>query len=261
MQENRVILTSIVDQSLKLIPFDNFIINKVVLGLLYSCVSINNAMGVSYTLFSRKNDHKGIHNLLKNRTLDKYSIEELLNFSESDFSVQRTIATATLNALSQNYLKSKFDKLKNENIIDWLGNLEEKKVAMIGNIYPIQIELRKRGATVYVLDEFQPAESDSRLITCNKLTDLIECDHIYISGSSLVFKNLPDVLEMIKSISGEKILIGPSAQLIPKVIFSLGFTGVASSVMENHDEIEQIINQGGGFNTFKRYTKKYTFKK
>ena len=66
---------------------------------------------------------------------------------------------------------------------------------------------------------------------------------------------------MIKNISGEKILIGPSAQLLPEVVFSLGFTGVASSIMEDNNKIEKIINQGGGFNIFKKFSKKYTFKK
>ncbi|MCK4849140.1 MAG: hypothetical protein KAT16_08955, partial [Candidatus Heimdallarchaeota archaeon] len=61
-------------------------------------------------------------------------------------------------------------------------------------------------------------------------------------------------------IQGEKILIGPSAQILPEVAFSTGFTFIGSSKIRDSRLTLSSIMEGGGYRAFKPHTDKYSFR-
>ncbi|MFX1506328.1 MAG: Rossmann-like domain-containing protein [Promethearchaeota archaeon] len=254
-------LAEIAQRTIELIqPSINMPIKNVVIGLLYSGVQLENGtVGVSYTLTDRKNDLNAYHQLLQEGFLSEKSLEELIDFCFSEFAIQRTIGVAALNSLSQAHID--YTNATDQDVSELLDITSDSLVGMVGNIHPITRYLSKKNVSLRILDEYNPVSNVKNITPASKVSDLEDVDHILISGSALVFDSLDEIIKLLPQVSGCKILVGPSAQVLPEVAFQLGFSLVGSSRIINAENTLCVLQQGGGYRFFKKYTQKYSFVK
>ena len=76
-----------------------------------------------------------------------------------------------------------------------------------------------------------------------------------------IFNNFDAIIDLLPHVTGKKILVGPSAQILPHLAFELGFSDVGSSRITDSEMTTKIIQEGGGYRHFKAFTKKYLFEK
>jgi uncharacterized protein (DUF4213/DUF364 family) len=241
-------------------PSTNLPVKNVVLGLLYSGVQLENStLGVSYTLTDRRNDLNAYHQLLQKGFLSEKSLKELIDFCSSNYAILRTIGVAALNSLSQAHID--FTTATDQDVSDLLDLTSNSLVGMVGNIHPITRYLSKKNVSLRILDEFNPVTRVKNIIPASKVSDLEDVNHILISGSALVFDSLDEIIKLLPRISGHKVLVGPSAQVLPEVAFQLGFSLVGSSKIIDTEKTLRVLQQGGGYRFFKKYTEKYSFVK
>ncbi len=254
-------LAQLAERALKFIkPSKNLFIKKVVIGVLYTGIELEDeTTGVSFTLTDRSSDHEGYHRLLHNGFLSDQSLFDLIEYCSSPYAILRSVGVAALNTYSQAHID--FSDISSKDIIEIFKPTPDMVVGMIGNIYPISLYLAKKGISVRILDRFMPATSISSISQVNEVSDLEVVDNIFVSGSALVFDNFDRIIHLLSHISGKKILIGPSAQIFPKLAFDLGFSVVGSSRIINSDLTMKIIQEGGGYKFFKIHTEKYVFLK
>jgi uncharacterized protein (DUF4213/DUF364 family) len=237
---------------------EELVVKEIVVGILYTAIRLmNDVVGVSFTLTDRFTDHEGYHQLLKDGFLSDKTLEELIDFCSSSYSILRSIGVAALNTFSQNTID-----FSNASNLDAINILEPKKgevYGMIGNIHPISGTFEEKGFKAKILDRFDPVINKKYLEPVENIDSLIDTDHLLISGSALVFDNFNSIISLLKNIPGKKILIGPSAQIIPNIAFEYGFSDVCSSKILNVPNTLKIIREGGGYRFFRTYARKYSF--
>ena len=241
-------------------PVTNIPIKNVVIGLLYSGVQLKNGIvGVSYTLTDRRGDLNAYHELLQRGFLSEKSLEELIDFCSSEYAILRTIGVAALNSLSQAHID--YTTATDQDVGELLDLTSDSLVGMVGNIHPITRYLSKKNVSLRILDEYNPVSRVNNITPAFNISDLGEVDHILISGSALVFDSFDEIIKLLSQVSGYKVLVGPSAQVLPEVAFQLGFSLVGSSRIINAQNTLRVLQQGGGYRFFKKYTEKYSFLK
>lgn len=249
-------------------------LEEVIIGIRYTAVKIESPkksyLGVSFTLanfesHSKRDPHGKFH---------EKTISELINNIDSEDSVKRSVAIATLNAIAeiqqQEGSKSSIRDFVENNVTDsYLDSIlheESVKIGMIGQIKPVIKLLQQNNINITILDKFNPVieNKNKNVIPAKNIFDLRNMNHIIVTGSSLVFPNFEEIVkEILPSIPGFKALIGPSASVYPYYFFNSGFNVIASSTpIEKHfSDIINIIKSGGGFYIFRKYFKKYTVTK
>ncbi|MFX1286348.1 MAG: Rossmann-like domain-containing protein [Promethearchaeota archaeon] len=254
-------LAKISKRALKLIkPTKNLFIKKVVVGVLYTGIELeDNTTGVSFTLTDRSIDHEGYHRLLRKGFLSDKTLIELIEYCSSPYAILRSIGVAALNAYCQAHIN--FSDASCNNIIEIFTPLPGMVVGMVGNVHPISSYLAKEGVSMRILDKFMPPTHINSITQVYKVSDLNEVDIILISGSALLFDNFDEIIHLLPYVSGKKVLVGPSAQIFPKLAFDLGFSAVGSSRIIDSKLTMKIIQEGGGYKFFKNYTEKYVFLK
>ena len=254
-------LAQLAERALELIkPSRNLIIKKVVIGVLYTGIELEDeTTGVSFTLTDRSADHEGYHRLLHNGFLSDKTLFELIEYCSSTHAILRSIGVAALNAYCQAHID--FSDASCKDIVEILKPTPGMVVGMVGNIHPISLYLAKKGISMRILDKFMPPTYVNSITQVNEVSDLEVVDNIFVSGSALIFDNFDGIIHLLPLISGKKILVGPSAQIFPKLAFDLGFSAVGSSRIINSNLTMRIIQEGGGYKFFKTYTEKYVFLK
>ncbi len=234
-----------------------FNIESVIIGIRYTSVLLSSgSCGVAYTLTDQSAEKNRHNKYLSEKFLFEKSLEYLVEFCASKYSIFRSIGVAALNAFSQANLPS----LRTENL-DILDIFEEKSgnISMIGNIQPVTRFLSQKGYQIKILDRYSPPRQQAQITTVEEISDLQNADHLIVSGSALVFETFDLVRDLLLTIPGEKVLLGPSAQILPAIAFKHGFTFLGSSEIINTKSVMSIIMEGGGYRAFKEFTQKYSF--
>ncbi len=252
-------LEQLSQRTLELIhPSEKLIIQKVVIGLLYTGIQlVNGTVGVSYTLTDRHADINAYHQLLQKGFLSEKTLPELIKYCSSEYAILRTIGVAALNTYSQAHID--YTTASNQDVSELLDLAPDCIVGMVGNIHPLTRHLSEKNVSMRILDKFTPTPATRNITPASKVSDLGNVDHIVISGSALVFNTFDDIIGLLSQISGNKILVGPSAQILPEMAFQMGFSAIGSSRIINVEETLRILQEGGGYRFFKKYTKKYSF--
>lgn len=252
-------LAQLAERALGLIkPSKELIIEKVVIGVLYTGIELEDGTtGVSFTLMNRSTDHEICNRLLQKGFLSEKTLFELIGYCTSSHAILRTIGVAALNTYCQGHMD--FSNASCQNIIEILKPAPDMMVGMVGNIHPISRYLAKKDISMRILDKFMPPTNIDSITQVKEVSDLEVVDTILVSGSALIFENFDEIIHLIPQISGRKILLGPSAQILPKLAFDLGFSAVGSSRITNSNLTMRIIQEGGGYKFFKTFTEQYVF--
>lgn len=237
---------------------EDLIIGRVVLGVRYSGIKLRNGItGVSFTYTNPKVDHEAHHQLLQDGFLSDKTLVELIDYCSSKYGILRTIGVTALNTYSQAHID--YSSATNQDIGPILKAKKGDLVGMVGNVKPLSRYLSKKSISMRILDEFAPPRPSHHITSINSVSELEGVDHLLVSGSALVFDNFDDIIGLLPQIKGKKILVGPSAQIIPEYAFELGFSAVGSSQIINPDQTLKVIQEGGGYFFYRNYSRKYAF--
>jgi uncharacterized protein (DUF4213/DUF364 family) len=237
---------------------DNISIKKIVVGLGYTGLLLSDSsFGLSYTLIRSKDEKNQLDDYLLQNPIKKLNIRDILDLYNSKRPFFRCIGLAVLNAYSQVILP--LNIAYSGSILDIIQELKPSTIGMVGNITSITDFLVNQNFQVRILDQFNLIPPTQQITPLTSVDELAHLDHAVISGSALIFDNLPQILEILTTIPGEKILVGPSAQLHPQIVFELGFTAVGGSQVLDISSTLQAISEGGNYRSFKQFTKKYCF--
>ena len=109
-------------------------------------------------------------------------------------------------------------------------DFHDKTVALIGHMNG-PAYMRRDAKKVYILER-DPKMGDYPDSACDFI--LPQCDVVLITGSSLVNKTLPHLLELCKNAC--TILTGPSVPMCPELL-DLGFSRIAGLVPEKREDL------------------------
>ncbi len=83
-------------------------------------------------------------------------------------------------------------------------------------------------------------------------TDILIC-----TGTALINNTLEEILNKFKRRAQKIVLIGPTASMIPDILFDYGVDIVGGMEILDSQATIQVIQEGGGTQLFKKYGKKY----
>ncbi|AHF79477.1 Rossmann-like domain-containing protein [Thermococcus paralvinellae] len=217
-------------------------------GLPYSYVLVegekSKALGVAMTLPEEIQRYEN--------SIEEPSLEEFIKKADSLNAVERTLALAAINAVSQYYID-----LSNAKWIDAVELLSDdiEKIAVIGNMPPIVKALRERNFKLYIF------ERNPRLWDRETLSDsleyclLPEVDAVIASATCIVNGTIDMIAERAKK-AKIVLLTGPTGQVLPEFFKGTRITHVASmKVVDIEKAIEKL--KLGCFKGFSKESRKY----
>jgi uncharacterized protein (DUF4213/DUF364 family) len=116
----------------------------------------------------------------------------------------------------------------------FLPRVKNRKVGVIGH-FP-KLENIKQAASELLIFERLPQEGDYPDQAAEFL--LPSCDVVFITGSSIMNKTVPRLLEL--SSQAQTFLVGPSVPLCPK-LFQFGITGLSGSLIFDYEALANDI--------------------
>lgn len=242
-------------------------VTKVVVGLGYTCVEVSAYayepfLGLASTLQSiiARTECSKINFAGE---LTNFSISELLNWSSEAPSLKKIIGIATLNGVSQHILKilNPYKKFKG-NLVDLLNINEKTNITFIGLMKPLIREISKASQQITIVEDsliispelkkFKFRHDINQLDDNDLITDLLFC-----TGTTIINNTLELILEKFKKKAQKIIVIGPTASMIPDILFDYGVNIVGGMEIFDSQATIQIVQEGGGTKLFKKYGKKY----
>ncbi|MFU8652209.1 Rossmann-like domain-containing protein [Methanotorris formicicus] len=135
-----------------------------------------------------------------------------------------------------------------------------KKIAFIGNMMPLVKTLKENGNFEFYIFERNPKHITNETITGSFEYSLLpKMDAVLISGTSLLNGSLDMILDRAKN-ARLKILVGPTAQILPEFIGDYEIDYIASVRTTDIDKTLINLKFGSSFGLFKKYSKKYVVK-
>lgn len=186
------------------------------------------------------------------------SVQECLADLEHDNILRKTLAIATLNALSANCWEQKAAKKymlqTGEDAFAHVAIPQNKKSVVVGALVPILKKLIAADA------DFKVLEMDPRTLKGKELEHFApsedawkyvpDADLLVITGVTVLNDTLPGLLEMVKP-GAQVIVTGPTASMLPDAFFSRGVTMMGGVLVTKPDEVLDIISEGGsGYHFF-----------
>lgn len=229
---------------------DGFSIEDFSFGLPYSYVIVEKdgqcSMGVAMTIPEEVQHYEN--------SFHDVSISTFINAIESKNIIERTLALATVNAVSQYYINiSNSMQMDINEIITHLNG----KVGVIGNMPPVVKELKENGKNVYVF------ERNTRLWHEEVLSDTLEYSmlpemDIVISTASVLVNNTIDLIVERSKNAKSIILVGATGQILPELLKETGITHIASMKTKNIERAKHALKKGD-YGKFVKANQKYIF--
>lgn len=250
-----MIVDEIAERILELIDPSKIRVVDYGIGLRYSYVLIDykgrNYIGLSHTLHSYL---RSFH--YKDTEIDPGQLVELVS---SINPYDKQYGHALLNAMSQCIvLEDKEHRLINDKDPDDLVDIRrDDLVVFIGDIKPLVDRVKSINENVYVFEEdicrrgkVYPAGYEFRVLQ--------DADIVFMTGSVLTNDTFDAVLSYARR-AREKIMVGPSAQIVPWLLGDK-VTAIASILVLDPWRVRDVIVRGGGTRAINRYSRKYIYR-
>lgn len=240
---------------------------KVVIGLGYTGVEVT---GYAYEPFLGL--ASTYHNIINSTDCSKIDfagnltdmkLSELLNWSVGTPSIKKIIGIAALNGVSQHILRilNPYKNLK-EDLAKYLEINNNTSITFIGLIKPTIRKISKITKKITIIEESPIISSEfnefNLMHDINQLKDEnLYTDVLFCTGTTLINNTLESILELFKRRARKIILIGPTASMIPDILFDYGIDVVGGMEIFNSEATIKILQEGGGTKFFKKYGRKY----
>lgn len=203
--------------------------------------------------------------------LTKRSIEETLADLNSNNILRKTLAIATLNALSASCWNAGETKRGgyalelDKNTFDEVEIPVEGKTVVVGALVPILKRLIKANADFTVLEmdrrTLKGAELDHYAPPEDAHLYIPEADLVVITGVTVLNDTLPDLLQLVKP-GAQVVVTGPTASMLPDVFFTHGVTMMGGVLVTKPDKVLDCISEGGsGYHFFGKSAERLVIKK
>ena len=203
--------------------------------------------------------------------LTKRSIEETLANLESNNILRKTLAIATLNALSASCWnageaqRSGYALELDKNTFDEVEIPAEGKTVLVGALVPILKRLIKSHADFTVLEmdkrTLKGAELDHYAPPEDAHLYIPEADLVVITGVTVLNDTLPNLLQLVKP-GAQVVVTGPTASMLPNSFFKRGVTMMGGVLVTKPDEVLDCISEGGsGYHFFGRSAERLVIRK
>lgn len=229
----------------------NLTLNKVSIGVNLTLVQLSDgSIGVSSTLFSER---------IKPHKCDRYfgefspskikgqKVSDLMKF-DREGDLYKSLKMAVINAISASFINNdNYKVLEKVDPIDLLEFKPGTKVSMVGafrsyidKISETQSELKVLELNEGIMPEmfkkyYYPAEEYKKVIP--------ESDIVIITGLTLVNNTIDGLLNVLNPKS-KVVVVGPSANIIPDILFEKGVDIIGATKYENPDLLFQLVNEG-----------------
>jgi uncharacterized protein (DUF4213/DUF364 family) len=241
-------LSQMKDKTIQIMD-EKFKIEDFSLALPYTYVIISGkngkAIGVAMTLPEEIGSYKN--------KIEKISVDEFINKADSLNIIERTLALATINAVSQYYIDLRDAKYMDA--IEIIENIKNLKIALIGNIPPIAKELKNRGYALYVFERNQKLWNENVLSDSLEYQLLPKMDAVLLSASTLVNGTIDMILDRSKN-AKFIILTGPTSQVLPEFLKDTKITHIASMKIVDIDNAVKYLKLGD-FHRFSKMCKNF----
>lgn len=227
------------DELIERIPCDIFA-DQITIGLHWTTVRAGNYCGAAMTVAERS--ERG--SLLNERR--GQPLRHLASLSKSWDFVEAAVGVAAINAYYNNEQTWKRPRkgdlpwriLGGENAFDgYRQEVKGKKVAVVGHFRQLENYLTE-AKTVSVLER-RPVGDDLPDSACEYI--LPEQDYVFITGSALVNKTLPRLLQL--SEKAKVILAGPSTPMT-SILFTYGVDEMGGFLVRERNRIEDTVAIG-----------------
>lgn len=203
--------------------------------------------------------------------LTKRSIEETLADLESNNILRKTLAIATLNALSASCWTSGEAKRAgyilelDKNTFDEVEIPTEGKTVVVGALVPILKRLIKDDADFIVLEmdkrTLKGAELDHYAPPEDAHLYIPEADLVVITGVTVLNDTLPNLLQLVKP-DAQVVVTGPTASMLPDAFFKRGVTMMGGVLVTKPNEVLDCISEGGsGYHFFGKSAERLVIQK
>jgi uncharacterized protein (DUF4213/DUF364 family) len=245
------------------LEYDTLTIERVMIGLFFTGVKLSNgAGGVSYTPV------KDIPQAVccpssAGRIFDPFKINgmriaDVLTGLTSIEPIKVSVAVASLNALSaccwEKGLTDNYNIQLDADAIDAVRMPDGNSIAVIGAFVPILRKLKGRAGKWWIIEQdpntlkrdelkhFIPADQSEETIAT--------ADVLIVTGVTLVNHTLEGILKVARP-DAEIAVIGPTASMLPDVLFEHGVRVVGGVWVKKPDELLDVLAAGGsGYHFF-----------
>lgn len=236
----------------------NLIIDRVQIGRHLTVVSLSDgSCGVVGTgIENSEIGHK------QNRDFGKFTPGNMCGYSAAelfdhpgDSILLRTIRFAVINAISSGIIhESDYQIVENKDPIDLLDLSGQKKICMVGAFqgYMTKLANLEHELSVLELQEDVFREEHKRFFVPAEQASLYipSADIIIITGLTLVNDTIDHLLNLIPP-GRQVIVVGPSASLIPDILFRKHVTIIGGLRITNPGMLFRIVSEGGaGYHLF-----------
>jgi hypothetical protein len=242
----------IVEEALKKVKsltpsLDEIKVDRVVLGLGYTAVKLSSGhSGLCYTFQSEIVPHHCQVSRLAGTMAGKPALKIASMARSWDIS-ESVVGVAALNALSQIAIESRSEAytILNGDAIDHIKLTKKDVVAMVGHLAPMVKPVRARVKRLHILERSLTRRDGGILpdTACDQV--LPRADVVIITGTTLANGTIDHLLELSKR-AKEVAVVGPSAGILPEVLFEHGTTIVGGIKVTDTDKMMQIVSEGGG---------------
>ena len=188
--------------------------------------------------------------------------------SEKASPVVDTLKIAVLNAISSALLASSSHKIvEDKDPVDLLDLGNSKSVALVGAFRSYMKKIADAGAGIrlQVLEfkkEALPEEFQQHYVPAADYQRVLPAsDVVIITGLTLVNGTIDGLLSSIRP-GAEVVVTGPSANIIPDVLFDNGVTMIGATRITDRDMLFSTVGEGGsGYHLFRYCARKITIVK
>jgi uncharacterized protein (DUF4213/DUF364 family) len=242
-------------------------VSTIVIGLGYTGVEVSipeykTSLGLASTL-SRVITSFDCSKIEFAGTLTKKPLLELLDWSYKPPGLKKIIGIAALNATSQYILriKNSYAKLP-DNLIEHLNINQTTKLTVIGFMKPLIRELSRITENITLIEDTYSVSSEfskyNFRTTINDLeNDETSTDFLFCTGTVFINNSIERILDKFHEKAKKIIIIGPSASMIPDILFQNNVDIVGGMEIFDTKATLQVLQEGGGTKIFKQYGKKY----
>ncbi len=238
-------------------------VERTVVGVFFSGVKLSNgAGGISYTPI------KDVPQAVccpssAGRIFDPFKINgmpaaEVLTGLNSREPIKAAVAIATLNALSafcrERGLTDDYPVQIDRDAVDAVRMPAGSSVAVIGAFVPVLRKLKARGGRWWVIEQDPQTLKDDEMhhfVPAKRSEETIaEADVLIVTGVTLINHTLEGILAAARP-DAEIAVIGPTASMLPDVLFERGVRVVGGVWVKKADAVLDVLAAGGsGYHFF-----------
>ena len=200
--------------------------------------------------------------------LSNIPVKQYLDDIFCDNVLRRTLGIAALNALS-NLIWEKYDAenkpIMSRDAFDEIDVNKYDKTVVVGSLIPMLKKLIANNRDFTILEQdpntlkkhelqyYAPSEDAHKYVP--------DADLLVITGVTVLNDTLSYLLEMARD-DAEILVTGPTASMIPDVLFEKGVTMTGGIVVTNADELLDVISEAGsGYHFFGQSAERAIIKK